>query len=225
MTTYRGQDGFLALGGVLSGQPAVRLTGALSAGATSLGLNSATTLVGVLAVGDTFTIAGEAGSPVHTVTGGPFYPAVANAIAGVTFTPAIAAGGVAANAVVTVASRAIVNARLWNLTATVETLDSTTLGAAWQVVQGGEAGWSGSCEFFLDRTDPVQVALLDAAATGASVPVVTFGVQVGTPAAAAAKFVYAGATLSGWSVGATRGALVAVTATLTGTGPLLPQWA
>lgn len=224
MATLRGQDGFLALGGVLSGQPTIRLTAALTAGATTLGLNSATKLVGVLAAGDTFTIAGEAGSPVHTVTGGPFYPAVANAIAGVTFTPAIAAGGVAINAAVTIASSAIVNARLWNLVATMDTLDGTTLGSAWKIVQGGAAGWSGSCEFFLDRSDPEQVLLLDAAAAGGSVPVVAFGLKVGTPAAAEAKFFYAGAVLGAFQIGANQGALVAVSATLTGTGALLPQW-
>lgn len=88
------------LGGSLAGAPFVN--GAAIAGATHISIdnNGASTLVGTIQPGDTFVIAGEAGSPVHTVTGGPWMT-VGNAIAAMTFTGAIAAGGVADNAAVT----------------------------------------------------------------------------------------------------------------------------
>ena len=68
MANQRGQSGGLILGGLLVGSPLVN--GALSQSATTMDID-ATSLTGVVIIGDTFTLAGESGSPTHTVTGGP----------------------------------------------------------------------------------------------------------------------------------------------------------
>jgi hypothetical protein len=77
------------------------LAAALAAGALSMNLERLTgTLTGTILAGATFTVAGEAGTPAHTVSGGP-YTLASNAVSGVTFTPAIAAGGAVEHAAVT----------------------------------------------------------------------------------------------------------------------------
>lgn len=78
------------------------LNGALAAAATSMSIDG--TVPGIVEAGETFTIAGESGSPVHTVTGGPYLESPAGQVTGITFTPGIAAGGVADNAAVTFAA-------------------------------------------------------------------------------------------------------------------------
>src|SRR4051812_10958269 len=118
MATLRGMDGFLSLGGILVASAGPLVNGALIAAAQTLNLDG-TALTGVVAPGDTFTLAGEAGTPVHTVTGG-FYIAAANAITGLTFTPGIAGGGVADNAAITFTSNAVGEARLWGLNAAIQ---------------------------------------------------------------------------------------------------------
>jgi hypothetical protein len=57
-------------------------------------------LTGTVLVGATFTVAGEAGTPRHTVTGNNL-TATGNVITGLAFTPAAAAGGMANHAAVT----------------------------------------------------------------------------------------------------------------------------
>lgn len=219
MTTYRGMDGFLSFGGVLVATAGPLVNGALIAGATSLNLDG-TNLTGVLVTGDTFTLAGEAGTPVHTVTGGP-YVAAGNAIAGVTFTPAIAAGGVADNAAISFTTNSVSEARLWNVNASKATLDTTKLGDQWQGNRGGIASWSGSGEAFLDYGDPRQAAMIDrllSATPSADVPGVLFGTG-------SRKQWYAAAVLTGLTIaGAAVGELFRVTFTFTGSGSLLPNW-
>lgn len=59
-------------------------------------------LAGVIMDGDQFVIAGESGSPLHAVVGGPFSIS-GNAVNNLPFSPEIASGGVADNAAITFA--------------------------------------------------------------------------------------------------------------------------
>jgi hypothetical protein len=68
---------------ILTGNP--RVSTGIGSGVGSVNVGTATAMEGGVVPGDTFTFAGETGSPVHTVTG--LFRAVANAIAGMTFTP------------------------------------------------------------------------------------------------------------------------------------------
>lgn len=227
MSTYRGLDGFLAVGGVLSGAGAPpKLNGALAQGATSMNIDgNGSTLVGVVVAGDTFTIAGETGSPVHTVTGTTFRTAVANAITGITFTPAIAVGGVADNAVVTFTSSSVVEAKAHTLNATQEVLDTTKFQDKWRTVKGGLAQWVGTGTAHLDKGDPKQSAIIDAivaATPGFALNGVLFGLQL---ISTTVKQFYGGVVVSGMSVTAERGAIVEVTFNFEGTGEVLPNWA
>jgi hypothetical protein len=94
-------------------------------------------LVGTIYAGDTFTIAGEAGSPVHTVTGGPYSPDPADQyyrVGPVSFTGAIAAGGVPRGAAVTLTQSAqstfdCTQGDQFNLTLTQNVTASSVVGA------------------------------------------------------------------------------------------------
>ncbi len=164
MSNDRGQDGALMLGGRLVGSPLVN--GALLENDTTMDID-AVTLTGIVAVGDTFTLAGEAGSPTHTVTGGPFYVAAANAIASITFSTAIAAGGVADDAAVTFADNAVAELLSWTLDhAGLELIDDTVKGDTHRTFKGGLARWSGSAAAWLDYDDPQQASLIDGLAPG-----------------------------------------------------------
>jgi hypothetical protein len=161
--TDRGQDGLLSLGGYLDGSPL--LNGALTEGLTQMDID-ATSLKGVVIVGDTFTIAGESGSPTHTVTNGPFYVTVANEVNNIDFTPGIAAGGVANNAAVTFTSHSIAEITAWSLDeVTIEQADDTVKGDTHRTFKGGLASWRGSATALLDYGDADQATLIDAGAT------------------------------------------------------------
>lgn len=227
MSTYRGLNGFLAIGGVLSGAGAPpKLNGALTIGNTTMNIDgNGSALVGVVVAGDTFTIAGESGSPTHTVTGGPFYVAAGNAIAGITFTPGIATGGVADNSVVTFASSAVVEAKAHTLQATQEVLEVTKFQDRWRGVKGGAASWVGTGTAYLDKGDPRQAAIIDALVAttpGFVLNGVLFGLEL---LSSTVKQFYGGVIVSGLSISADRGAIVEVTFSFEGTGTILPNWA
>lgn len=226
MANYRGLEGFLAIGGVLSGSGAPpKLNGALTIGNTTMNIDgNGSQLIGVVVAGDTFTIAGESGSPVHTVTGGPFYVAAANAIAGITFTPGIASGGAADNSVVTFAANAVVEAKAHTLSVTQQVLDTTKFQDKWRTVKGGLAQWIGTGGASLDYNDPRQKALIDAIV--AATPNLTlngalFGIQLATTLL---KQMYGGVVFSGFTITNDKGALVEVTFNFEGTGVILPNW-
>ena len=226
MANYRGLEGFLAIGGVLTGTGAPpKLNGAIIAGATTLNLDgNGSQLIGVVVAGDTFTIAGESGSPVHTVTGGPFYVAAANAINGITFTPGAAAGGAADNAVITFVASSIAEAKTQTLNVSQEALDITKFQDKWRLVKGGLAQWSGTGVAWLDKLDPMQAKVIDAlvATTPAAVlNGVLFGFQNG---AAVLKDMYGGVLVSGLQMSADKGSIIEVTFNFEGTGTLLPNW-
>jgi len=181
-------------------------------------------LIGVVVAGDTFTIAGEAGSPTHTVTGGSFYVAAANAIAGITFTPGIAAGGAADNAVVTFASNAITEAKAHTLNVTLQVLETTHFQDKWRTIKGGLAQWVGTGTAQLDKGDARQATIIDAivqATPNLVVNGVLFGLQLATTLL---KQMYGGVVLSGFTITADKGAIVEVTFNFEGTGTILPNW-
>lgn len=222
MATFRGLEGFLALGGVLSGAGAPpKLNGALIAGATTMAIDgNGAALNGVVVVGDTFTIAGEAGSPTHTVTGTTFRVAVANAIAGITFSTPVAAGGAADNAVVTFTSNSVAEAKAHTVNAQQEALDTTSFGLRWRTVKGGRASWNGTGVCWLDKGDPEQSGLIDkivAATPNLVVDGVLFGTNVG-------KQWYASASFSGFQVTVDQGSIIEVTFNFEGSGQMLPNW-
>lgn len=218
MATFRGMDGLFVLGGILDGAPLVN--GLLAAGATSMNIDAAPTLKGVVFAGDTFTLAGETGSPVHTVSGGP-YVAAANAIAGITFTPAIAAGGVADNAAVTFVSNSVAECRVWNQTSEIAVLAAAAMSDKWRRVRGGMAMWSADAEIHLDYGDAKQKALIDKLFVATPVSVSAgLVLRVGS-----SKQFYGGALASGFRIasGGTD-AFFTVQCRLAGDGSLLPNW-
>jgi len=222
MTTYRGLDGHLSFGGkvnVTAGN--VLNVGARTVGVTQITLDG-TGFKGVLVAGDTFTVAGETGTPVHTVTGGPFWVAAAGTIINMTITPGFATGGIADNAVVTIASQSVGEAKLWNLQSSVEVMDSSTYGTAWRKFVGGIAVWSGDGTAWLDKDDAVQGRVLDdllQAIPSNTLNGVLFGVTNSL------KQFYAGAILSGFSIaGAALGSIVEVNFQFQGSGALGIDW-
>jgi hypothetical protein len=222
MSNYRGLEGFLAIGGVLSGTGAPpKLNGALTVGNTTMNIDgNGAQLIGVVVAGDTFTIAGEAGSPTHTVTGGSFYVAAVNAIAGITFTPGIAAGGAADNAVVTFASNAIAEAKAHTLNVTLQVLETTHFQDRWRTIKGGLAQWVGTGTAQLDTGDARQATNMQAT-PNLVVNGVLFGLQLATTLL---KQLYGGVVLSGFTITADKGAIVEVAFNFEGTGTILPNW-
>jgi hypothetical protein len=220
MTTFRGQDGYLCIGGALFTTAGnVLNNGAKTVGATTISIDG-TGLVGVVVPGDTFTVAGETGSPVHTVTGSAPLAAAAGAINNIPFTPAIATGGIADNAVVTFASNSMAKVRTWNHQASLDVIEDTGMGDPWKTNQPGVAEWSGSGEAFLDYLDPAQKRLIDKLLTATPSPTVA-GVLFGVNPR---KQVYGAAILSGFQISGSTGNMFTITFNFTGTGAAAPDW-
>ncbi len=218
MSNSRGQDGGLILGGLLVGSPLVN--GALIENDVVMDID-AVSLTGVVIVGDTFTLAGEAGSPTHTVTGGPFYVAAANAIATITFSTGIAAGGVADDAAVSFAANSVAEIRAWDLTVEIEPIDDTVKGDTHRTFKGGLAKWNGSATAWLDYLDTQQAALIDEIANDppdGTIAGLMFQVDSG-------KTWYGAAELSSFVTDSPEGtALQGVTFNFQGSGQVLPDW-
>lgn len=220
MATFKGVNGFLALGGYLQGVANVLVNGSKAQGQTVISLDAVTTLQGVVHTGDQFTIAGETGAPVHTVTGGPWL-AAANAIANMSFTTAIATGGVADNAVVTMLSNAIVQASLWNVTSTANIFDvSAFQNGGWKQQAVGMVGWTADGECWLDENDARQMEVITAM-SGANPNAVLSGTVFGISGLTSAVREFYGAALltnMAWNVPASG--LVKMTFQMTGSGAL-----
>lgn len=218
MSNLRGQEGGLILGGLLVGSPLV--DGALIENDVVMDID-AVSLTGVVIIGDTFTLAGEAGSPTHTVTGGPFYVAAGNAITTLTFSTAIAAGGVANDAAVSFTSNSVAEIRAWDLTAEIEMIDDTVKGDTHRTFKGGLANWNGSATAWLDYLDTQQALLIDAIATGSpdgTIAGLMFQVASG-------KTWYGAAELMNFRTESPEGtALVPVSFDFQGSGQVLPDW-
>jgi len=218
MSNYRGDAGGLILGGKLVGSPLV--DGALSETDTTMDIDAAS-LTGVVVVGDTFTLAGEAGSPTHTVTGGPFYVAAGDAITGITFTPAIAAGGVANNAAVTFASNSVGEIRQWRLEASLDIIEDTVKGDSHKTYKGGLAMWRGSATAWLDYDDTQQAALIDEIASDPPDGTIA-GLLLEI---ASGKQWYGAGELSNFNIESPEGSIIVpVTFDFQGSGQALPDW-
>jgi hypothetical protein len=224
MAFYQGKTGYVGLGGIYSG-PAV-VNGALSAAATTLNLyGNGSNVVGTIVAGDTFTIAGEAGAPTHTVTGGPFYTFVTNAIVGLTFSTGIAAGGTVNNAAVTFTSTSVAQIKSWNLSTVLEELDATVMGVNWKNYVGGVASWTGSVNALLDLGDLRQLALFNKIIQG-SPDGTTAALVLGLNSAPAGfiKQWYGAALLKNIQVQNQLGQIAPVTFQFTGNGVVAGQW-
>jgi hypothetical protein len=225
MTTFRGVDCFLAIGGGhLDANPAVKLQQAEIAGASVVTLTATTALSGVVMAGDTFTVAAEAGAPVHTVTGGP-YVAVANVCGPVSFSTVVAAGGVGIGAVVTLAASSIVEAKAHRFTSTLDVLDTTRFGTSgYKSYIGGLCEWAGTGGANFDYGDARQKALVDrltGAAPGASTTAVMFGMIA---SAGHTKQFYGVVAITQFEINAQVAGLVEATYTFRGSGQFTVDW-
>jgi len=218
MTTYAGMDGWLSLGGILTGTP--RLAAQLTTGASIVAITGAgSTLTGIVAVGDTFTITGETGSPTHTVQGS-FYVCTANGHTAIAIATAYISATVAADATLNFDSNAVGEVRVWNINAEVEFAEDTAMGDKWETRVAGMAKWSGSAECMLDYDDTAQAELIDLIAAVTPTPdvnAVIFGTQD-------EDMWYAQAVLSNFAITEDRGDVVSVTFTFAGQGDMLPRW-
>ena len=219
-TTFQGFNGLLVAGGIQDGAP--RLNGALASAAATLALddNGAGTLTGVILGGDTFTISGETGSPTHTVTAGATFTIASASCTSITFTPAIATGGVADNATITFTSNSVAQVTRWDMAVRQPMLDRTTLGDKWRRFKGGLASWTGTAEALLDYADPNQAKLIDrlVTATPASTP---SGMVLRLTTS---KQWYGYAYLSRGRVMVQKDALVRIAFDFTGDGTTLPNF-
>ena len=154
MTTYRGMDGFVSLGGYVNGLAHVQT--AVGAGASQVSLIGPP-LSGVLLAGDAFTVAGVAGTFTVTAT----VLASEHVLANVPFTPVAPAGGFAAGALVTIPSASIAQTRTWTATATFQVLETTVQRDLARTRRTGLVEWQGTFEALFDYGDPQQAALLE----------------------------------------------------------------
>ena len=205
-TSYRGIDGFVALGGVLKGAPLIN--GAVAQNASAANLDAAS-LSGVVQAGDTFTVAGDA--TVYTVlTGGVV---AANSVA-ITFTPACAkVGGWPDNAAVSCASNSIAQARKWSASVQCPELDTTVLGAVAEGVTLGLPKWTGSVEALFDYGDAKQAAFIAQAKVGAAAVALTAALGIIT-----GKILWGSFVASQLQITSDSGSLVAITMALAGDG-------
>ena len=216
MAIFSGKDGAFVLGGILDGSPLVK--GALSQGATQMNIDAAS-LIGVVLVGDTFTLAGESGTPTHTVTGGP-YVAVTNEIDNLTFTPAIATGGVTDNAAVTFAANSVSQVTKFDLAVDLENKQLVFMSDKWYRAIGTVGKWNGSAEVALDYGDLRQKAFIDAIAT--TTPN-TAGFALVLRVATSKQF-YGAVVGSGFRVTQGAGDMVTAAFNFVGNGAVLPNW-
>src|SRR3989304_4672876 len=158
MTTYRGQDGLLILGGELIGTPKARA--AVATGVTEFAVTGGGTMTGLVTVGDIFAIASGTG---YTVTGS-FYIVSTNAIATLVFTPAVATA-IASNATLTFESHSVAELKEWTLDSEIDVIPDTVKGRKHKTFQGGIAGHRGRATAWLDGGDTEQAALLAKNAT------------------------------------------------------------
>ena len=165
MSSHRGQDGALYLGGRVN---SALLKGAIASAATTATLDAgAAAIEGVIVVGDQFVIAAD--GITRTATGGPFYTptnaSTTNSIADVTFTPAATAGA-ADNAAVVFTNNSVSEIRDWQMTVEQEVIDDTVKSDTHRTFKGGLVKWSGTAKAYLDYDDTEQAALIDEIATG-----------------------------------------------------------
>lgn len=218
MSTYQGFGGRFVAGGIVDGSPI--LNGALASGTAVMAVDAVATINGVIFAGDTFTIAGETGSPTHTVTGGPYV--IANSsVTSVAFTPAVATGGVGDNAALSFTANSVSQVQEWEFTVSRDPLEYTSLGDVWRKFVGGEAVFRGSARVVYDYGDTKQSQLVARLVT-ATPDVASYGLvfRVST-----SKQHYGTAILTNFSIEARTGQLITAALEFQGDGSLLTNWA
>lgn len=168
MPTVRGQYGYLATGGYLwSGTPLV--DGAVAEGGTTLHLKVAVgqRLMGNVADGDTFTVAGVSGT--YTVampawrTSSPttwHIRAKANRVIAIPFTPAAPVGGFPDGAAVTFGDRLMAQLLRWQLTRRQRVLPTTVMRDKHRSYRPGQPDWFSTADALFDYGDAEQAALV-----------------------------------------------------------------
>lgn len=214
MTTYRGQDGFVSLGGYVAGYPSTA-TGVPEGGTqvTILGPQ----LTGVLLPGDTFTLHGIDGT--YTVQG--LVVAVNNQFVNVPFSPPAPVGGFPLARFVVFASHSIAQTRTWTVTPTLQVLETTVQRAAYRTRRTGLTEWEGTFEGLFDYGDPSQAALLNkfiaSAGTGGKPDGTTIGLSF-TVSAEGPVILYGAAVLTTLVIASPGQELVTITGTFQSTG-------
>lgn len=209
MSTYRGLDGGVSLGGIVQGAPLVQ--GAVAASATSMTIDGSP-LTGVVIPGDTFTVSGDA--TVYTVvTGG----AIASNALALTFSPGSTAG-FADNAAVTFAANSMGEIKSWTLSATRDLLEDTAMGDASKTYKAGLNQMSGTVGCHLDYGDAEQAEFIDdVVASGAA----TLGL---TLIASDGKQFWGQVAASGFNVSSDLTAIVGVSFNWQSSTPFAIDW-
>ena len=209
------------MGGVQTGTVAVAT--AVASGVTTFNVNGYSTIVCL--VGDTFTVAGETGSPTHTVTADVFVHTSTATATAISFSPAVATGGVSASSVVTFTSNSIAQVGRWSLSPSTDTGDFTSLGDKWARKQGTISRFAGTVELWLDLGDTKQSSLFQRLVAATPTLASTGFVFKVTDN----KYVIGYGVVSNAGVMDERGAIVRLSVQLTGdnalsTGDLKVQW-
>ena len=215
MTTYRGMTGWLSLGGYLEGTPKIAATVAVGASEISI-TGGGSTLTGIVAVGDTFTITGVDGT--HTVAGS-FYECTGNQITAFALVSDIATAPFI-DATVAFDSNSVGEVRLWNINAEVQFAEDTAMGDKWETRVAGMATWNGSAECMLDYDDARQAELIDLIAAVTPTPDINAVIFGHTEE----KMWYAASVLSNFAITQNKDDIVTVTFTFAGQGDILPRW-
>jgi len=211
MTTFiRGDEGQLAFGTLLEGSP---ITDGI-VGNTSASMDiDATSLVGVVVSGSTFTFASETGNPVHTVTNTSFKPTSANAISSITFTPAVIED-IPDGDVVQFVSALVSQVIEWTADAAVESVERTVKKDTARQYQSGMGDWNGSARCYFDSSSARHTDFLDKIHSGLNTTYVgcVFDLDGST-------MLYGSALATDYTINSPEGsALLDVTFTLKGTG-------
>lgn len=194
------------------------VTGAAS-GALTLTIGSVSgALNGEIATGDTFTIVGETGSPVHTVTSG-WYKITANA-ATISFTTALASD-IAPGTAVSFTVNSIAQARMWNLRGQETPYDSTVMGNTSRHRMPGVTTFTGQGEAYLDYADLKQKALLDRIVSASPATAADVGILFRV---ASKKQFYGNALLSNLTITTPLQGLVTVTFDFESNDTFLLDW-
>jgi len=183
MPSLRGQSGYCALTGLLIGTPVIQ--DLVPLGGTLMDLEAAPggTLTGNISYGQTFTVAGVAGTYTILDPDPPMDPAntasrraLNNQVLFLTFDPP-AVVAFPAGAVVTVASTIFAQVRRWTLSRTLQALETTVMRQPARTYCGGRIGFTGVAEGLFDYADTGQQAFVDAlvATHTGEIPFLTLG--------------------------------------------------
>ncbi len=221
MSTLRGHDGLLILGGRLSGAPLV--DGAVGAAGVTVTMDGSA-LVGVVAVGDVFVVDGDA---INRTVSGTVRAASTNHVSNITFTPS-ATSGWSNNATVTFASNSVGELTRWSIDeVAIEEIEDTVKGDTSKTYKIGlPPVWTGSATVRLDYGDTKQAELLDMIATGSpdgTIATLMFMAEDETPGKL--KSAYGAAVLRNFSAESPEGSSIASASfDFRGSGTLTMEW-